>query len=114
MVLIVISFSVESIVLLHKFFPKYVCSAEYGCFLEFLDFMFSWYFAHVLLLLLLLLLLYFYCWYLGHYWMNPLLTLSIHIHPFKCQGSAMAEALFSLNIHLGELVFPVMMKTMYI
>ena len=28
-------------------FPKYVCGAQYGCFLEFLDFMFSWYVAHV-------------------------------------------------------------------
>ena len=27
--------------LLHKYFPKYVCTAQYGCFLEFLDFMFS-------------------------------------------------------------------------
>jgi len=33
-----------------------VCSAQNGCFLEFLDFMLSWYVAHVLLLLLLLLL----------------------------------------------------------
>ena len=28
-------------------FPKYVCSVQYGCFLEFLDFMFFWYVAHV-------------------------------------------------------------------
>ena len=28
----IVSFSVESIVLLHKYFPKYVCSAQYGCF----------------------------------------------------------------------------------
>jgi len=25
-----------------------VCSAQYGCFLEFLDFMFPWYVAHVI------------------------------------------------------------------
>jgi len=43
----IVSSSVESIVLLHKYFPKYVCSAQYGCFLEFLDFMFSRYVAHV-------------------------------------------------------------------
>ena len=29
------------------YFPKYVCSAQYGYFLEFLDFKFSWYVAHV-------------------------------------------------------------------
>jgi len=29
------------------YFPKYVCSAQYGCFLEFLDFMFTRYVAHV-------------------------------------------------------------------
>ena len=32
-----LSSSVESIVLLHQCFPKYVCSAQYDCFLEFLD-----------------------------------------------------------------------------
>ena len=30
-----------------SYFLKYVCSAQYGCFLEFLDFMFSWNAAHV-------------------------------------------------------------------
>ena len=29
----IVSSSVESIVLLHQYFPKYVCSAQYGCFL---------------------------------------------------------------------------------
>jgi len=29
----IVSFSVESIVLLHQYFPKCVCSAQYGCFL---------------------------------------------------------------------------------
>ena len=29
----IVSFSVESIVFLHYYFPKYVCSAQYGCFL---------------------------------------------------------------------------------
>ena len=29
----IVSFIVESIVLLHYYFPKYVCSAKYGCFL---------------------------------------------------------------------------------
>jgi len=43
----VLIFSVASIVFLHWHFPKYVCSAQYGCFLEFLDFVFSWYVAHV-------------------------------------------------------------------
>ena len=43
----IVTFSVESIVILHYYFPKYVCSVHYGCFLEFLDFMFSWYVAHI-------------------------------------------------------------------
>ena len=43
----IISSSVESIVLLHKYFPQYLCSAQYDCFLEFLDFMVSWYVAHI-------------------------------------------------------------------
>jgi len=43
----IISSSVESIVLLNKYFPNYVCSAQYGCFLEFLAFIFSRYVAHV-------------------------------------------------------------------
>ena len=46
---------VGSFVLLRQHFPKYVCSAQYGCFLQLLNAMISWY----LLLLLLLLLLYF-------------------------------------------------------
>ena len=25
--------SIESVVLLHQYFPQYVCSAQYGCFL---------------------------------------------------------------------------------
>jgi len=29
----IVSFNVESIVLLHQYFPQYVCSAQYGCFL---------------------------------------------------------------------------------
>jgi len=29
----IVSFSVESIALLHQYFPQYVCSAQYGCFL---------------------------------------------------------------------------------
>ena len=45
---------------------------------------------------------YYYCLLLllvfRKYWMNPLITLSINIQPFKCQVSAMAEALCSLNI----------------
>ena len=28
----IVSFSVESIEFLHKYFMKYVCSAQYGCF----------------------------------------------------------------------------------
>ena len=48
MVLISLISSVESIVLLHWYFTEYVCSAQYGCFLYFLDFMFSWYVAHIL------------------------------------------------------------------
>ena len=47
MVSYIFSFSVESFVFLHQYFSKYVCSAQYGCFLLFLDFMFSWYVAHV-------------------------------------------------------------------
>ena len=39
------------------YFPKYVCSAQYGCFLEFLNFVLSWYVARVYCYLLLLLLL---------------------------------------------------------
>jgi len=42
-------------VYISMYFPKYVCSAQYGYFLQFLAFMFSWYVAHLLLLLLLLL-----------------------------------------------------------
>ena len=30
-----------------SYFLKYVCGAQYGCFLSFLDFVFSWYVAHV-------------------------------------------------------------------
>jgi len=33
LLLFMLSFSVESIVFLHQYFPKYVCSAQYGCFL---------------------------------------------------------------------------------
>ena len=29
----IVSFSIESIVLLHQYFPQYVCSAQYACFL---------------------------------------------------------------------------------
>jgi len=43
----IVSFNVESIVILRKYFLKYECSAQYGCFLYFLDFTFSWYVAHV-------------------------------------------------------------------
>ena len=35
-------------------FPQYVCRAQYGCFLQFLDFVLSWFVALLLLLLLLL------------------------------------------------------------
>jgi hypothetical protein len=38
---------VGSNVLLHKHFPKYVCSAQYGRFLYFLNFVVSWYGAHL-------------------------------------------------------------------
>ena len=35
-------------VLLHQHFPQYVCSAQYGCFLQFLDFVVSSYVVQVL------------------------------------------------------------------
>ena len=38
---------VGSIVLLSQHFTKYVYSAQYGCFLQFLHFMVSWYVAYV-------------------------------------------------------------------
>ena len=38
---------VGSFVLLHLHFPKYVCSVQYGCFLQFLNVMVSWCVAHV-------------------------------------------------------------------
>ena len=48
--------NVKSIALLHQYFPQCVCCAQYGCFLQFFDFVLSWYVAQALLLLLLLLL----------------------------------------------------------
>jgi hypothetical protein len=38
---------VECCVRLRYYFLKYQCSAKYGCFLQFVDFGFSWYFAQV-------------------------------------------------------------------
>ena len=31
-----------------------MCSAQYGCFLEFLDFMFSWYVAHIIIIIIII------------------------------------------------------------
>jgi len=46
MVLLLLVSVLKSIVLLHYHFPKYVCSAQYSCFLEFLDFMFIHYYYY--------------------------------------------------------------------
>jgi hypothetical protein len=39
--------SVKSVVLLHQYFPKCVCSAQYVCFFVIFDFVFFRYVAHV-------------------------------------------------------------------
>jgi hypothetical protein len=46
MVLLLLVSVLKSIVLLHYHFPKYVCSAQYSCFLEFLDFIFIHYYYY--------------------------------------------------------------------
>ena len=48
----IVSFSVESIVLLHQYFPKYACSAQYGSFLQILYYYYYYYLPMMLVILL--------------------------------------------------------------